>query len=92
MQDQESQLTLQISDFLSKNIPDRVWVLTYPDRTTFYLNDSERLEFLKQMANGNTIVQIGDLTLTSRFTYLYQFKNRPTKKGYAFVGSKAVEK
>ena len=92
MQDQESALTLvKSNDFLSDEKPDRIWKIVYPDKATFYLTDSERDHFLKEMASGKTIIQIGSLTLTSRLTYMYQFKNKPEHKDYKFEGNKAVE-
>jgi hypothetical protein len=91
MQNQESALTLLSSDFLSKDIPGRVWALVYPDKNIFYLNDEERKELLGKIAGGNTVVQIGGLTLSSRFSYMYQFKNKPANKEYKFEGNKAVE-
>jgi hypothetical protein len=69
-----------------------VWILTYPDRTTFYLTDEEREQFLRELANDKTIIQIGSLTLTGRFTHLYQFKNKPTNKEYVIEGNMAREK
>jgi hypothetical protein len=91
MKNQESALTLPSSSFLRADIPERVWALVYPDKTTFYLNDEERLDFLKRLSEGSTVIQIGNLTLTSRFNYMYQFKNKPDKKEYKFVGNQAVE-
>ena len=92
MNDQGSVLTLTKSnDFLSETMPDRVWKLVYPDRETFYLTDSERDHFLKEMSNGKTIIQIGSLTLTSRLTYMYQFKNKPVHREYKFEDGKAIE-
>jgi hypothetical protein len=86
MADQESALTLTKSNnFLSSTDPMRVWILTYPDKTTFYLTDEERTQFLTELANGNNIIQIEGLTLTTRFTYMYQFKNKPEAKEYEQV-------
>ena len=92
MDNQKSALTLAKSSFLSATDPERVWILSYPDRTTFYLTDEERQRFLQELASDKTIIQIGSLTLTGRFTYMYQFKNKPEKKEYVFDGDKAIEK
>ena len=90
---QELALTLTKSnDFLSEEKPDRIWKLVYPDKATFYLTDGEREHFLKEMANGKTIIQIGSLTLTSRLTYMYQFKNKLEDKEYSFEDGVAKEK
>ena len=92
MTTQESALTLiKSNDFLSEEKPDRIWKLVYPDKATFYLTDEEREHFLKELARGKTIIQIGSLTLTNRLTYLYQYKNKPEHKEYRFEGNKAVE-
>jgi hypothetical protein len=92
MADQESALTLiKSNDFLKDDIPNRVWMIAYSDKKTFFLNDEERATFLKGLADGNTIIQIGSLTLSNRFIYMYQFKNKPVHKEYKFVGNKAVE-
>ena len=92
MADQELALTLiKSNDFLKDDIPDRVWMIAYSDKKTFFLNDEERATFLKEIAEGNTIVQIGSLTLSNRFNYIYQFKNKPVHKEYEFEGNKAVE-
>lgn len=84
MQDQESALTLIESDFLSSTNPLRIWKLVYFDMT-FYLIDEERERFLKELAAGNTVIQIGGLTLTNKLVYMYQFKNKPSKKEYEEV-------
>lgn len=91
MTDQESALTLRKSNFLSATEPDRVWILTYPDRTTFYLTDEEREQFLRGLANDKTIIQIGSLTLTGRFTHMYQFKNKQVKKEYIDIGNNTLK-
>ena len=91
MENQESVLTLAKSSFLSATVPDRVWAVVYPDKTTFYLTDSEREQFLKELANGNNIIQIGSLTLTDRFNYIYQFKNKPEKKEYVQVDKNTLK-
>ena len=91
MDNQESALTLPKSNFLSSTEPDRVWAVVYPDRTTFYLTDEERQQFLQALASDKTIIQIGSLTLTGRFTYMYQFKNKPVHKIYEFSEGKAKE-
>ena len=83
--DQELALTLAKSSFLNPSVPDRIWAVVYPDKTTFYLTDEERGHFLKELASGKTIIQIGSLTLTGRFNYIYQFKNKPEKKEYIQV-------
>ena len=86
MANQESALTLQKSNnFFSATDPMRVWILTYPDKAVFYLTDEERLQFLKELASGNDIVQVGSLTLSKRFTHMYQFKNKPAKVEYEQV-------
>jgi len=90
--DQELALTLPKSDdFLSEEKPDRVWKLVYPDKATFYLNDEEREHFLRELADGKTIIQIGSLTLTNRLTYMYQYKNKPLNKQYKFENNTAKE-
>jgi hypothetical protein len=84
MADQESALTLPKSNLLSADIPDRVWELVYFDKK-FYLTDENRAEFLQKLADGNIVVQIEGLTLTSKFVYMYQFKNKPVKVEYEQV-------
>ncbi len=90
MADQESALTLAKSNFLSSNEPDRIWKLVYFDMT-FYLTDEEREHFLKELASGNTVIQIGGLTLTNKLVYMYQFKNKPSNKKYIIKGNVARE-
>lgn len=91
MDDQGSALTLPKSNFLSADIPDRVWMLVYPDKTTFYLTDLDREQLLRELADGNEIVQIGSLTLSKRFTYIYQFKNKPVKKEYVQIDKNTLQ-
>lgn len=92
MDNQESQLTsVKSNDFLNAKSPFRVWALSYPDRQIFYLTDEEREDFLKKVASGNTVIQLGSLTLSTRFSYLYQFKNKPTGKHYEIIDGVAKE-
>ena len=91
MSNQESALILKKSNFLSETDPLRVWKLVYFDMT-FYLTDEEREHFLKELAVGNNVIQIGSLTLTNKLVYMYQFKNKPEHKEYIIEGNVAREK
>lgn len=46
------------------------WELSYGGRDKFYLNDKERLAFLKEIYGGAEVVQVGDYTLSKFFRYL----------------------
>ena len=57
----------KISDYYNPNDPMRRWEVMYGYEDKFYLTDKEREFFLKNIAGGAKIVQIGDITLTSSF-------------------------
>ena len=90
--DQELALTLAESDSPVKESRDRIWLLTYPDKQKFYLTDKEREEFLQQVAKDKIIVQIGKVTLTNRFSHLFQYKEKTKEKKWEIVGDTAKYK
>ena len=46
------------------------WELSYGGKDKFYLNDKERLAFLKEIYGGAEVVQVGYMTLSKFFRYL----------------------
>lgn len=63
-------------EYLDSDVSYRRWELTINYKTKVYLTDEEREYFLAQIARGMTVVQVGNLTLTSRFDCLIPIRNR----------------
>lgn len=80
-----------IHDYTDSKIPERRWKVEYVGGKCFYLTNEERIHFLQQIKNGATIIQIGLLTLTSRFSYIVPIRNEQKKKNYDIVNGVAVE-
>lgn len=71
---------IKVSEYFNGGIRERRWELAYDFKTKMYLTDEERLYFLQQIGHGASVVQIKDLTLTTKFLYMIPIREKnPTR-------------
>lgn len=93
MSQEESQLEkyqVKIEDYSNDQIPERRWAIVYVGGKTFFLTDEERAQLLTDLKKGATIIQVGLLTLTNRFSYMYATKEKPFKRQFKEVEKNGV--
>ena len=73
-----------VKDYTNPEIEERRWCVEYVGGRKFYLTDSERKEFLIEIGRGKTHVQVGPITLTARFSYIFPIRDFE-KHRHAFV-------
>lgn len=68
-----------VTDYTDPEISTRRWELAINYKTKVYLTDQERDYFLRQVAMGMTIIQVGALTLSNRLDAMIPVrgKSRP---------------
>lgn len=74
-----------INDYFDEKVPDRRWEVTVDWRTKIYLTDDERDYFLKMLSNNAKIIQVGKLTLTSKFNCIVPIRNKRENKEFQLV-------
>lgn len=100
MGEEKSALILKTSSndpvgaFTDPNYGDRRWCVEYVGGKKFFLTDEERHYFLAELVAGKTVIQVGPITLTNRFSYAYPVRENNKSKGedFAIVDGKAVRK
>lgn len=75
----------KISKYWNEKDPKRRWEVGLDYKTKVYLTDEEHEYLIAKLAEGVTIVQIGDLTLTPKFLYILPIKEKPTAKKFEEV-------
>jgi hypothetical protein len=86
--DQEKSVLIQspasIEDYL-KESPQRRWAVVYIGGKTFFLTDEEHGKLLGDIQKGAQIIQVGLLTLTTRFSYIFATKGKSVKQEFEEV-------
>lgn len=75
-----TQVPRKISVYWDENDPYRRWEVGLDYKTKVYLTDEEHEYLIRKLADGATIIQIGDLTLTPKFLYILPIKEKPNPK------------
>lgn len=68
------------SEYFDDKSPNRRWEIAFDYKTKIYLTDEEHDYFLDKLTKGAVVVQVGQMTLTSKFLYMIPIKEKTKVK------------